>query len=413
MEKSRGSRVYDSSTGKWYLDFYTFFASGPVGINHPKMREASFIDRLLRAAVNKPSNSDAYTVEMADFVQTLERLAMPESLQYLFFVEGGAPAIENALKTAFDWKVRKNFARGERAELGSKIIHFRQAFHGRTGYAMSLTNSDPVKTDYYPKFNWPRIDNPKIDFPLERDLLRVQTAEARAIRQIEEAFSVHGSDIAALIIEPIQGEGGDNHFRGEFLRELRRICDEHDVLFIVDEVQAGVGLTGKMWSYQHFGFEPDILVFGKKLQVCGIMVSRKIDQVPDNVFRVSGRINSTWGGNLADMVRGGRYLEIIAEEGLVENAARRGEVLLAGLWQLGQEFEGKVRNARGKGLMCAIDLDSPDLRKKVMDRCHENGLMMLSSGSQGIRFRPALNVTQEEIEEGLSVLRRSVAEAIG
>ena len=278
---------------------------------------------------------------------------------------------------------------------------------------MSLTNSDPVKTDYYPKFNWPRIDNPKIDFPLERDLLRVQTAEAQAIRQIEEAFSVHGSDIAALIIEPIQGEGGDNHFRGEFLRELRRICDEHDVLFIVDEVQAGVGLTGKMWSYQHFGFEPDILVFGKKLQVCGIMVSRKIDQVQDNVFRVSGRINSTWGGNLADMVRGGRYLEIIAEEGLVENAARRGEVLLVGLRQLGKEFEGKVRNARGKGLMCAIDLDSPDLRKKVMDRCHENGLMMLSSGSQGIRFRPALNVTQEEIEEGLSILRRSVAEAIG
>jgi L-lysine 6-transaminase len=414
LEKSRGARVFDAATGKWYLDFYTFFASSPVGINHPKMRERGFLDRLVRAAVNKPANSDAYTVELAEFVATLERLAMPSTLPYLFLVEGGAPAVENALKTAFDWKVQKNLARGAGRERGTQVVHFRQSFHGRTGYTLSLTNTDPVKTDRFPKFDWPRIDNPKVTFPLEGENLRaVEQAEGRAVAQIEEAFRANPDDIAAVILEPIQGEGGDNHFRGEFLRTLRRLCDEHEALLILDEVQTGVGMTGRMWAYQHFGFEPDILCFGKKLQVCGIMASRRLDEVPDHVFRVSGRINSTWGGNLADMVRGARYLEIIEEERLVENAARMGDVLLAGLQQLGREFPEKVLNPRGRGLMCAFDLETAELRKRVMGRCQANGLMMLASGPRGIRFRPALNVAREEVEEGIALLRRSLSEALG
>jgi len=413
LERSRGSRIYDAATGRWYLDFYTFFASSPVGINHPKMREVSFLDRLQRTAVNKPANSDAYTVELAEFVATLERLAMPPALPHLFLVEGGAVAVENALKTAFDWKVRKNLSRNL-AGRGSRVLHFRQAFHGRTGYALSLTNTDPVKTDHYPKLDWPRVENPKIGFPRTPESERqVAVAEARAVAQIEEAFASHPDDIAAIVIEPIQGEGGDNHFRGQFLRELRRLCDVHDALLILDEVQTGVGLTGKMWAHEHFGFEPDILVFGKKLQACGIMVSRRIDEVPDNVFKVSGRINSTWGGNLADMVRGARFLEIIAEEGLIPNAARMGEVLLAGLEHLETRYPHKVLSARGRGLMCAFDLETPDLRRCVMERCHANGLLMLASGPQGIRFRPALNVTREEIEEGLERIDRSLVEAIG
>ncbi len=412
LEQSRGSRIHDAATGKWYLDFYTFFASCPVGVNHPGMREPRFLERLVRASVNKPSNSDAYTVELAEFVDTLERLAMPPGLPHLFLVEGGAVAVENALKTAFDWKVRKNRARGK-AELGHKVIHFQQAFHGRTGYALSLTNTDPVKTDYFPKFGWPRIENPKLSFPTTPESARlVQEAEARAFRQLEEVFEREGDDVAAVIIEPVQGEGGDNHFRSEFLNGLRRVCDEREALLILDEVQTGVGLTGRMWAHQHFGFEPDILIFGKKLQVCGIMVSPRIDEVPDNVFRMSSRINSTWGGNLADMVRGARYLEIIEEEDLVANAARMGELLLDGLRRLEGRYPGKVIAARGRGLMCAFDLETPQLRKNVMDRCHENGLLMLASGPQGIRFRPALNVTRDDIEEGLARIDRSLEEAL-
>jgi len=296
LEKSHGSYLHDAATGKEYLDFFTFFASSALGHNHPGLLEEDFYRELARVAVNKPSNSDLYTVQMAEFVETFARIAVPESMPNLFFISGGALAVENALKTAFDWKVRRNFAKGIKEEKGHKVIHFREAFHGRTGYTMSLTNTDPTKTDYFPKFDWPRIENPKITFPLEDHLDEVVAAEKRAIQAIEKVLSEEGDDIAAIIIEPIQGEGGDNHFRPEFFKELRRIADENEVILIFDEVQTGVGVTGKMWCHQHFGVEPDIMAFGKKTQVCGIMASDKINEV-DSVFKVSSRINSTWGGN--------------------------------------------------------------------------------------------------------------------
>ncbi len=240
--------------------------------------------------------------------------------------------MENALKTAFDWKVRKNLAAGK-GEKGTQIIHFREAFHGRTGYTLSLTNTaDPRKYMYFAKFDWPRIINPKLRFPVtEAVLQRVVAEEAQAIAEIEKAVRDNPDDIAALIIEPIQGEGGDNHFRPEFFHALRRLADEHDFMFIVDEVQTGLGATGRMWAIEHMGVKPDIIAFGKKAQVCGIIVGDRIDEVADNVFDVSSRINSTWGGNLVDMVRSQRYLEIIEAEDLVKNAQGMGELLLGGM----------------------------------------------------------------------------------
>src|SRR5262249_22653026 len=283
------------------------------------------------------------------FVETLDRFAIPKHLPHLFLVEGGALGIENALKAAFDWKVQKNFARGYTVERGTQVIHFKQAFHGRSGYTLSLTNTDPVKTQYFPKFSWPRIDNPKITFPLEGENLEaVIRAEKLAVAQIERAFLDNPDDIAALLIEPIQGEGGDNHFRPEFFGELRRLADTYDAMLIVDEVQAGVGITGKMWAHEHMGVKPDMLCFGKKLQMGGVMCGTRIHEVDTNVFRKSGRINSTWGGNLADMVRATAYLEIIQEEDLIGNAARMGEVLLAGLHAIQRKHASLVSNVRGR-----------------------------------------------------------------
>jgi L-lysine 6-transaminase len=152
------------------------------------------------------------------------------------------------------------------------VIHFRQAFHGRLGYTLSLTNTDPIKHKYFPKFKWPRIHNPAIKFPLnEENLKKVQEEEQLALNQIKDAIKEYGHNIAALIIEPIQAEGGDNHFRKEFLVALREICDENEIMYIMDEVQTGIGLTGKMWAHEHF-VKPDIIAFGKKSQVCGILV---------------------------------------------------------------------------------------------------------------------------------------------
>lgn len=410
LKRSHGSYIVDARDGKQYLDFFTFVASLPVGFNHPGMTSPDFLEKLAYVAVNKPSNSDIYTAEEAEFVDTFGRVAIPDYLPHLFLIEGGTLAVENALKAAFDWKIRKNFARGYKEERGKQVIHFRQCFHGRSGYTLSLTNTDPVKTDLFPKFTWPRVLNPVMRFPLnEENLDRLMRDEQTSIGQIKEAFRANKDDVAAIIIEAIQGEGGDNQFRREFFQSLRQLADENEAMLIIDEVQTGVAMTGRMWAHQHY-VQPDMIAFGKKMQVCGILVGKRIEEVKDNVFAVPSRLNSTWGGNLTDMVRAQRYLEIIEEENLVENARTIGAHLVSCLRDLSEGRPEIVSNARGLGLFAAFDVATPDLRTKIRMKCLENGLIILPSGEKSIRFRPPLNVTEEEINEGIEIIRRSIAE---
>ena len=411
FEKSHGAWVHDSRAGREYLDFCTFFASNPIGYNHPKMKDPEFLKVLHRVAQLKPALADLYTIEYAWFVDVFGRLAMPAHMRYAFFVEGGTLGVENALKTAFDWKVRRNRAKGIAGVKGQQVLHFRQAFHGRSGYALSLTNTDPVKTDLFPKFPWPRVSNPGLHFPVtpevERDVL---AAEQQSLDEIDKAFADNPDDIAAILIEPIQAEGGDIHFRPEFLRSLQGKAHQHEAFFVLDEVQTGVGITGKMWAHEHFGLEPDAVAFGKKMQICGCMVGPRVDEEPENVFRLSSRINSTWGGGLTDMVRGGRYLEIIHEDRLVENARVAGGRLLDGLRSVQQELGGVMTNARGRGLMIAFDLPSPELRGKARDRMLANGLLLLPCGVRSIRFRPPLNLAPAEADAALEIVRKSLKE---
>lgn len=405
VDKSHGCWFVDERNGERYLDFFSMYASMAVGYNHPRL--LGIESQLGRLAVNKPSNSDVYTTAMAQFVETFSRLAIPDCLPHAFFIDGGALAVENALKTAFDWKVRKNRRAGHREDIGGQVIHFRQAFHGRSGYTLSLTNThDLRKIKFFPTFDWPRIVNPKLRFPLdETSLEEVRTLETQALAEIDRAIHEQGDHIAALIIEPIQGEGGDNHFRREFLQALRTICDEHDILLIFDEVQTGVGLTGRFWAHEHFDVKPDILAFGKKTQVCGILASRRIDEVGCHVFKERSRINSTFGGNLVDMARCREILQIIEEEDLVENARCQGERLLEGLQRLAKDFPEEISNPRGRGLMCAFDAPGHLCRDQLVKACFQNKLLLVGCGSQSIRFRPHLIVSAAEIEQCLNILR--------
>ncbi len=412
LEKSTPSHIYDKKHNKYFLDMFTFFATMPLGMNHPKIFNDLFLERLKKIAINKPSNTDFFTEELYAFIETFNRVALPKWGKYLFFIEGGALAVENALKIAFDWKVQKNFNKGYRTEKGHQVIHFQEAFHGRSGYTLSLTNTDINKIKYFPKFNWPRITNPKLKFPITENILNeVIKKENQAIDEIKNAIHNNKDDIACLIIEPIQGEGGDNHFRKEFFVKLREICDENEILLIFDEVQTGVGLTGKMWAFEHF-VNPDIIAFGKKLQVGGVICSNRIDDVEENVFRKGGRINSTWGGNLTDMFRAKRYLEIIEEENLVRNAEIMGDYLLSSLQNLQNEFPDLVSNARGKGLMCAIDLKDQNLRNEFRKKLFENGMIILGCGEKSIRFRPRLSVTKEDIDEAIEIFKKSILEIL-
>jgi L-lysine 6-transaminase len=215
-------------------------------------------------------------------------------------------------------------------------------------------------------------------------------------------------DIAALIIEPIQGEGGDNHFRQEFLQQLRDLADEAEFLLLFDEVQTGFGTTGKWWAFEHFGVQPDLFAFGKKSQVCGICATSRLDEV-DSVFKVSSRINSTWGGNLVDMVRCQRYVEIIEEQDLLSNATRVGGHILDGFNRLEESYPGKVTNARGRGLFVAFDLPDGDIRDQTLKSMLDADVLGLASGERSIRFRPNLALTMDEADEGLDRLDRALA----
>ena len=419
LNKSHGSWLVDSRDEKQYLDLFSMFASLSVGYNHPYLLENK--DRLMSSALNKPTNSDVYSMEMAAFVDTMGRIAQPHYLPYAFYIEGGGLAVENALKTAFDWKVRKNLSKGIKNK-GSQIIHFKECFHGRTGYTMSLTDSpDPRKTLYFPKFDWPRIDNPKINFPLnDENLEDVINKENIALEQIKDAIRNNPDDIAGLIIEPIQGEGGDNHFRCEFFKELRNLANEEEFLLIYDEVQTGVGITGNMWAHQSFtphsckcdcedaSTAPDIISFGKKTQVCGIFASKRLDEVEGHVFHESSRLNSTWGGSLVDMVRFTIYLEIIEKENLVQNANDMGNHLSKYLNDLQANHPNIVSNVRNKGLFGAFDLNDGEQRDSLVGAILNEGAMMLGCGTKSIRFRPHLNINEQEMNDGFSMIDKAI-----
>ena len=403
---SQGSTIVDARDGQRYLDMYTFFASAPLGCNHPGIvDDPDFMALLANVSANKPANSDIYSTHLADFVETFSRVLGDPRLPHMFFVEGGAMAVENALKVAFDWKSRHNEVHGRSPDLGTRVLHLTRAFHGRSGYTMSLTNTEPVKTDRYPKFDWPRIDVPAIHFPI--DVEQMESAEEHALDQAREAFARYPHDIAAFIAEPIQGEGGDNHIRAEFLQAMQELVRQNEALFILDEVQTGAGTTGTAWAYQQLGLSPDIVAFSKKVQLGGIMAGGRVDEVADNVFAVSGRINSTWGGGLTDMVRSRRILEIVEREGLIEAAGPKGEALLAALGKVEAAHPALLSNVRGRGLLVAVDVPDSETRDVVLRRLRDDEhVLTLGSGERSVRFRPALSVTVDELERAADALGR-------
>ena len=422
LERSHGSWLVDGVTGKEYLDLFSMYASMSVGYNHPYVLDN--IDRLTTAAINKPANSDIYSPQMAEFVDTVGRVAQPSYLPYAFFIEGGGLAVENALKAAFDWKAKKNIIQGK-TQPKNLVIHLKDCFHGRTGYTMSLTDSpDPRKVQYFPKFNWPRVLNPSIEFPLdETSLEKVIELEQKSLAQIKQALLDNPDDVACMILEPIQGEGGDNHFRPEYFKEVKQLSLENDFLLIYDEVQTGIGITGKMWAHQHFcetncnlecfshckSMEPDIISFGKKTQCCGIFAGKRLDEIDDHVFKESSRINSTFGGNLVDMVRFTIYLEIMESENLIDLVSENGSYLLSSLTSLQNEESNVVSNVRGKGLFCAFDLPSIDLRNNLIAKVEEEGALILGCGHRSIRFRPHLNISKNEIDRAMVMIKSAMS----
>ena len=400
LEKSHGAVIYDKNSGREMLDLgYNQFGSLTIGYNHPATQEPEYIKRLLNASNIRWALSDVYPEYYGDFVEAFSSV-VPEGFEHLFFIDGGALAVENALKTAFDWKTRKNFVEKDVIP-GDVILHLKNAFHGRSGYTLSLTNTaDPNKYKYFAKFDWPRVHNPRAIF--HRDGNVEYDNEELAFIEIEDAIWSYGDRIAAMIVEPVQGEGGDNYFSPEFFKFIRKKADEHDFLLIFDEVQTGWS-TGSWWASDHLtgGVRPDIFSFGKKTQQCGIAAGKRIDEVEDNVFKVSSRLNSTWGGTLADMVRSTKYMEVIKKDKLMDNSKKQGEKIKKALLNESPDF---VSNIRGSGGWIAFTLPNTEVRDNLWKMLYAEGVMLLKSGKDSLRMRPHLAITDEEVDTGLERL---------
>lgn len=393
FEKSFGSYLVDQKTGQPYLDCSSQFASMALGWNHPQLKQK--MANIGHYVIHKIANSDYYSVPLAEFIQAFASIA--PDFQHFFFVEGGALAVENAIKAAIDWKMKKNGLDESHANT-LDVIHLEHAFHGRSGYTLSLTNTVPNKTALFPKFKWTRIRNPKLDEAMVDS--EVAEVERISLQQAEEALKTNL--VAAIILESIQGEGGDCHFTPRYFAALRQLADKYEALLIFDEVQTGVGLTGRMWAYEHFGVIPDMIAFGKKTQVCGFASTTRIDEVPNNVFKQSSRINSTWGGNIIDMIRFTHIINIIKENNLLDNVNIVGTYFLQML-----KTVPRITNVRGKGLMLAFDLESPEARNIVLDNLQKK-LTVLPCGERSIRLRPHLTFSTLDVDTAIRIIKDAV-----
>lgn len=499
LPNSKGSWL-KTEDGRNFINFHAFFAADALGPNY-----TPYVTRLLSLLMKHPSclvssrisNSDFPLREVAVSIMLFRQFTLKnEADWYLFFIDGGALAVENAIKIAQDWKVRLNFKRqinkhlhyrdfvnaaivgdeGEAEKLfailkgyhmvdaqgdvapqvtrtmtpgvladwmrkagmfeslseqdcrnkceqlltvlrsfteikGHKIIHFHRAFHGRSGYTLTMTNTKSEKSKYFLQHDWPCVPSPHMRHMNLNDgeLKQLQADEAQTLAVIQDILKSDEPDIAAIIIEPIQSEGGDRHFRPAFLQALQHLCRTNHLLFMCDEVQTGMGITGKPFASDHMGIEPDVITFGKKSQVCGVFARKaRIDEVADNVFNVPSRINSTFGGNNFDYVRLGLICECLMTDKVLDNVNREAAFLNQTLQKLQHKYPNLVLNVRGLGLLCAFDLPTTRMRDALIKQAFEDELLLLGCGEKTIRFRPVLTVTRAELEEGLHRLEQAL-----
>jgi 4-aminobutyrate aminotransferase len=396
-----GHRLYDTS-GRGYLDFANGIAVSVLGHRNPRVTAAihAQVDRLVA-----PMAALGYAEPTVRLARELAA-TLPAPLDSVFFMNSGSEAIEGALKLA------------RRVTGRPGIVAFRGGFHGRTFGAASITSSNPnYRQGYEPLL-------PGVYLSLYPSVYRdFGGDEARAVelafRHLRDLFhsTISPDEVAAIVVEPVQGEGGYVPAPPAFLQILRRVCDRHGILLVLDEVQAGFGRTGWMWGFEHAGIVPDVVCTAKAI-ANGLPLSAMVSSRALQERWGRSAHGTTFGGNPVACAAGLAVLAEIRERDLVANAAARGRELSAGLREIAAG-DDRIGDVRGPGLMIGVEFvrdrgtREPDgaTCETVLQRCADEGLLLLSCGvaHNVIRWIPPLDVTGEEIAEALAIFRRVLA----
>ncbi|KAJ3227979.1 hypothetical protein HK099_007848 [Clydaea vesicula] len=404
LDGSIGNYIKDID-GNLLLDVYCQISSIAVGYNNPRLTELAKSDKWVKAAINRPCLG---VFPCEDWAETLESAFLrvaPKGLNQVFTATCGSTSNEIAFKACFMHQQllkrggSKDFTNEELTSCmvnevpGSPnwcILSFKSAFHGRTLGTLSTTRSKPIHKVDIPSFHWPVAPFPSLKYPLEENIQYNLEEEKRCLLEFERIIKTWETPIAAIIVEPIQGEGGDNHASPQFFTELRRITRESNILMIVDEVQTGVATTGKFWAHEHWNLStpPDFVTFSKKMQSGGVY--HNLSTRAPHPYRNF----NTWMG---DPIRGYQAQFIVSEildNNLTQLATTVGEYLKAELMKISASYPDLVANVRGQGTFMAFDSVDTATRDKIISLMRLNGLQqrvnMGGSGVKSVRLRPML-----------------------
>ncbi|KAK1756026.1 4-aminobutyrate aminotransferase [Echria macrotheca] len=422
--KSAGNYIADPD-GNILLDVYAQIASIPIGYNNPALLKAARSDEMINGLINRPALGNFPPEDWAEVLRSGILKVAPKGLNQVFTAMAGSDANETAYKAAFMWR-RQHERGGAHVEFTAEemesamdnkspgasdlsILSFKTGFHGRLFGSLSTTRSKPIHKLDIPAFDWPQATFPQLKYPLDQHVEENRAIEKAALDEVEHLLKNYHVPPCAVIVEPIQSEGGDNHASPEFFRGLRAVTRKHNVLLIVDEVQTGVGATGRFWAHDHWNLEdpPDMVTFSKKAQTAGYYFGNP-ELRPNKPYRQF----NTWMGDPARALLFRAIIGEIERLGLVENTARVGDYLYGKLEGLAKKYPGQFENLRGKGMGTFIAFDNPQ-RDQFLVTAKKFGVNIGGSGQSAVRLRPMLifqerhaDILVERLEEVVKALQK-------
>jgi 4-aminobutyrate aminotransferase/(S)-3-amino-2-methylpropionate transaminase len=423
-----------SSDGVWlhdvdgnvFLDLFANFALGALGYNHPALLEAARSPAFVAAAANPTSTPFVTTPEWIGFVETMATHA-PRGMSRIYCVDGGGEGVESALKAAFiRHGERRRVAAGRPAnplELSPEeqcavmdnagsdavVVSFSGAFHGRGIGPLTATHSKLIHKADLPAFDWPTAIFPANRWPLARHAEENAALEAKCLAGLAELLDRHAGRVAAILVEPIQSEGGDRHASPAFFRGVQQLARQAGAAFVLDEVQTGMGMSGTLWAHEQLDLPepPDMVCFGKKMQMGGFFAG------PDYDIAQFGRMYQTRNGDRARALLALATLETIGRDDLLANVRDTGAYFLARLEELAARHPALLTEPRGRGFLLAFDLPTPAARDDFNARALRRGVFASYTGMRSVRLRPHLVTTKAHVDEAMDVFDAVAAEMAG